>query len=248
MSDPAQAGREHPHPVELVGLLHELTAVLIGATDVQQALDRLACFTARAVPRAVRCSVTLVGDGSARTVASSEPALEVLDEIQYETGDGPCLQATRTRTLITCQDLSRDDRWPQLSARATALGVRGVASVPLDVRRNAVGALNIFLPDPDAIGPHLLITGMAVAGQSELLLDEVLRRSAQAEMTAELQTSLRAGATIDHAIGVIVAQRGCGIQEAYEVLHETAQRLNLRPHVIAERLVETAVRRAANTG
>lgn len=248
MSDPAGGpiglAPDDVHPVELAGLLHELTALLIGATDVQEALNRLAAFTARAVPGAVRCSVTLVGDGTPMTIAASEPAHQVLDDVQYDSGRGPGLDSTRTRTLVTSQNLPDDDRWPELAARARELGVYAAASVPLDVRRNSVGALNIFLPRPHSINPYLLITAMAVAGQSEVLLDEVLRRSAQVEMNAELVASLRAGATVDHAIGVIVAQRGCGVQEAYQVLHETAHRLNLRPSVIAERLVETAARRA----
>lgn len=238
-------GDGNPHPVELAGLLHELTALLIRAADLQDALDRLATFTRDAVPGVVRCSVTLVGDGCPMTIAASETAHRILDDVQYEAGRGPCVDATRTRTLVTSQDLAGDERWPELAEWAGKLGVHGAASVPLDVRRNSVGALNLFVPEPHAVNPYLLITAMAVAGQSEVLLDEVLRRSIQAEMTDDLVSSLRAGATVDHAIGVIVAQRGCGVREAYQVLQETAQRLNLRPHVVAERLLDTAARRSA---
>jgi hypothetical protein len=233
-----------PHPVELAGLLQELTALLIDADDVQQALDRLAGFTARAVPGAARCSVTLVGDGAPMTIATSGPQGQALDDVQYSAGHGPGLDATRTRAVVTCQDLTVDDRWPAVAACAAEHGIRAVASVPLDVRRHSVGALNLYLPRAGCIDPHLLITAMAVAGQSEVLLGEVLRRSAQAAMTADLVASLRDGATVDHAIGVIVAQRGCGVQEAYQILRDTAERLNLRPHVVAERLVEAAVRRS----
>jgi transcriptional regulator with GAF, ATPase, and Fis domain len=244
MADTGGAGDGNPHPVELAGLLHELTALLIDAANVQEALNRLATFARAAVPGAVRCSVTLVGDCTPMTIAAAEQAHPELDDVQYEAGRGPCLDAIRTRTLITSQDLPSDERWPELAELAAKLQVHAAVSIPLDVRRNSVGALNLFLPEPHGIDPYLLITAMAVAGQSELLLGEVLRRSAAAEMTAELVESLRAGATVDHAVGVIVAQRGCGVREAYEVLHETAQRLNLRPEVIAERLVETAARRS----
>jgi GAF domain-containing protein len=237
------------HPVELAGLLHELTALLIDAVDLQEGLERLAAFAARAVSGTLRCSVTLIGDGTPRTLAASGAGGRELHDVQYATGQGPGLDATRTRTVVTCQDLTADDRWPALSARAAPLGVHAVAAVPLDVRRHSVGALNLFLPRRGGIDSNLLVTAMAVAGQSELLLAEVLRRNAQAALTSDLVTSLRAGATIDHAIGVIVAQRGCDVQEAYAILRETAERLGLHPNVVAERMLATASRHStAATG
>jgi hypothetical protein len=233
---------DEPHPVELAGLLHELTALLITTDDVQEALDNLAVFVAGVVPGVLRCSVSLVGDGRPMTLAASGPQAQALDDHQYSTGQGPGFDAIRGRTVVVSQDLPADERWPGLGDCARKQGVHSVASVPLDVRRNAVGALNLFVSRPGGIDPYLLITAMAMVGQSEVLLGEVMRRSTQATMTTDLVASLREGATVDQAVGVIVAQRGCGVQEAYAILHETAQRLHLRPHVVAERLIRTAVR------
>jgi hypothetical protein len=235
---------DQPHPVELAGLLHEVTALLLDAVDLPDGLERLAAFTAGSLPGILRCSVTLIGDGVPMTLAASSARGRELDDVQYATGQGPGLDAMRTRTVVTCQDLAADDRWPAVSACAATLGVRSVASVPLDVQRHSVGALNLFVPDADGIGPPLLVTTMALTGQAELLLAEVHRRVTQATVTADLVTSLRAGATIDHAIGVIVAQRGCDVRQASAILHETADRLDLRPVVVAERLLATASRRA----
>jgi GAF domain-containing protein len=231
-----------PHPVELAGLLHELTALLLDAVDVQEGLSRLAVFTARSLPGTLRCSVTLIGDGTPMTMAASGQGGRELDDVQYATGQGPGLDATRTRTVVTCPDLAADERWPALAACAHRSGVRAVVSVPLDVRRHSVGALNLYAPGP--IEAPQLLTALALAGQAELLLAEVLRRNAQAAVTARLVDSLKAGATVDHAIGVIVAQRGCDVREAHAVLQETAARLDLRLDVVAERLLATASRRS----
>jgi hypothetical protein len=232
------------HPVELAGLLHEVTALLLDAVDLSEGVERLAAFTARSLPGILRCSVSLIGDGIPMTLAASSARGRELDDVQYATGQGPGLDATRTRTVVTCQDLTTDDRWPALSACAATVGVRSVASVPLDVQRHSVGSLNLFLPVADAIGPHLLVTTMALTGQAELLFAEVHRRTTQATATADLVTSARGGATVDHAVGVIVAQRGCDVRQARAILQETAERLKLRPVVVAERLLATASRRA----
>ena len=224
-----------PHAVELAGLLHELTARLLGADGVPQALDRLAAFAAGVVPGAVRCSVALIGEGGPPVVAASGSTAVALDDLQYATGDGPALEAARTRTLVTAPELPTDPRWPQLAECAGEHGVHGVVAIPMDVRRSSVGALSLFVGPPGAIHPEWLLTAMALVSQAEVLLGELGRRE-----------GLREGATVDRAVGVIIAQRGCGVQEAYTVLQETAQRLGLDRRAVAERLIAAAARHADN--
>jgi uncharacterized protein YigA (DUF484 family) len=222
-----------PHAVELAGLLHELSARLLSADDLSQALNRLAAVTAAAIPAATRCAVVLIGENAPLTHAASGPAAQALDRLQYAEGHGPSLDAARTRALVTTQNLPTDPRWPTLADQAHADGIQAVAAVPLDVHRAAVGALTIYATDPAGVDPDLLLTIMAIANQAEILLGEVHRRDGLTE-----------GATVDRAAGVIIAQRGCGIQEAYTVLQDTAHRLGLDRKAVAERLITAAARNA----
>jgi GAF domain-containing protein len=230
---PAAEPPPGPHPVELAALLHELSIRLLSADDLAQALDRLVTFAAGAIPGAVRCSVVLIGDGEPLTRAAAGTGGEGLDDLQYELGHGPGLEAARTRAVVTASDLTTDTRWPDLADVARSGGVRAVAAVPLDVPRSSVGSLSVYLAEPGAVDPELLITTMAVVNQAEVLLDEHRRREALSE-----------GATVDRAVGVIIAQRGCGVHEAYDVLHETSQRLGLDRRSVAERLIAAAARRS----
>jgi len=213
-------------------MLHELSVRLLAADDVPGALDRLAAFAQRSVPSALRCSVVLIGDGAPLTHATSGPAGQAFDDLQYATGEGPGLEAARTRALVTAQDLPSDSRWPQLAACALEHGLHSVASIPLEVQRSSVGALSLFLGRPRAVDPGLLLTAMAIVGQAEVLIGEVQRRD-----------GLSAGAAVDQAVGVIIAQRGCGVQEAYDVLRDTAQRLGMDRQLVAERLIAAAAAR-----
>ncbi len=223
-----------PHPVELAALLHELSARLLSADDMAAALEGLAGFAAEALPEAVRCSVALIAEGEPLTVVASGPGAGPLDDCQYAAGQGPGLEAARTRALVTAQNLPADDRWPEFAACARDAGVHAVAAIPLDVARSSVGALSVYVSRPDGIGPDLLLTAMAIVNQAEVLLGELDRRAA-----------LSQGATVDRAIGVIIAQRGCGVREAYDVLQETAQRLGMDRRSVAERLITAAARNAA---
>ncbi|MEV4345728.1 ANTAR domain-containing protein [Actinoplanes sp. NPDC049596] len=232
----APAGRpadpSGPHPLELAGLLHELSARLLSADSFTAALERLAQFTAGAVPGTIRCSVALIGEGGPPTRTGHGPAGEGVDALQYDQGTaGPGLEAARTRALVIAPDLAGDQRWPELAGVARAERVRAVAAIPLDLPRAEVGALSLYFDEPGAPGPDRLLIAMALASQSEVLLDELRRRDA-----------LSAGATVDQAIGVIIAQRGCGVREARDVLRDTAQRLGLDPQAVAARLLAVAAR------
>ncbi|MDI6101989.1 GAF and ANTAR domain-containing protein [Actinoplanes sp. NEAU-A12] len=234
---PGGSPTDGPHPVELAGLLHELTVRLLSADSLEQALDRLAALAVAALPGVRRCSVVLIGEGGPLTEAAAGPAGETFDRLQYAGSAGPGLEAARTRLVVTSADLGADDRWPDLRDAARADGLRAVAAIPLDVRRTAVGAVSVYPERGAEVEPAVLVTAMALAGQSAVLLGELHRREALTE-----------GAEVDRAVGVIIAQRGCGVQEAYAILQESAQRLGLPRGAVAGRLVAAAARNAELAG
>jgi hypothetical protein len=232
---PAVSPASHPigpHAVELAGLLHELSVRLLSADSFGAALDRLAALGATALPGVARCSVALIGEGGPLSRAEHGAAGRAFDDLQYATGVGPGLEATRTRALVTVPDAAGDARWPELAEAARTDGVCAVVAIPLDVQRADVGAVSLYLDRSDALGPEMLVTAMALVGQAEVLLGELRRRD-----------GLSAGAVVDRAVGVIIAQRGCGVQEAYDVLRDTAQRLGLDRRAVAERLISVITNR-----
>ena len=222
-----------PHAVELAGLLHELSVRLLGAESFASALERLTALVVGAVPGAVRCSVALIGEGGPLSCTATGPSGEGVDELQYASNTGPGLEAARTRALVTVPDLATGERWPELAAPARAEGVHSVVAVPLDVPRAEVGSVSVYLDATVPLGPDLLLTVMALVNQAEVLLGELRRRD-------ETSTD----AAVDRAVGVIIAQRGCGVREAYDVLGETAQRLGLDRRAVADRLIAAAARNA----
>jgi ANTAR domain len=222
-----------PHAVELAGLLQELSVRLLGAESFAGALERLAAFTAGAVPGTVRCSVTLIGEGGPLTCTAHGSCGESIDALGYALSTGPGLDCARSRALTTVDDLHTDERWPQLAPAAREAGIHAVVAIPLDVPRAEVGAVSLYCDRPGALAPDLLIIAMALVNHAEVLLGELRRRD-------ETSTD----ATVDRAVGVIIAQRGCSVREAYDVLGETAQRLGLDRRAVADRLVAAAARNA----
>jgi GAF domain-containing protein len=238
----------HPQPtrfVEIVALLRELTAQLIASPDLDQALDHLTKTAAGLIDGSAWCGVTLVRAGAPTTAAASDDLPARLDQAQYRDGDGPCLLAIRTREMVLIDDLVTERRWPAWRRRAIADGVYAVLSVPIDVDDHIVGALNLYAGRTGAFPADIELVAMLVAEHAALLLAAVLDRSRLAGLTEELRSALGDGGTVNRAIGIVMAQRGCSAEDALEVLRQAATRLHQPLTSVAERLVETISQRSA---
>ncbi len=94
--------------------------------------------------------MTLLRPKKSATVASSSDHAEALDEIQYTFGDGPCMTAARTHTVVLVPDVTVDDRWPGYTDAAAAAGIASVLGVPFELDGEAKAALNIYSGRTDA--------------------------------------------------------------------------------------------------
>jgi hypothetical protein len=89
-------------------------------------------------------------DGPPRWVATSDPAMELLEQIQQEFGEGPCLVTFAEDRVVAVEDQRRALRWDRIAAAVSQLQVRGLLSVP--VRLRATG-WNPSIPTPPTRGP-----------------------------------------------------------------------------------------------
>jgi hypothetical protein len=260
-----------PELVEMTGALRELTALLARAVDLVDALEVLAEMTLRTVPEATRCGLIVLRDGepalvraaerddagepyllttvgSAPMAAPADEALEPsevadLDETQCRVGEGPGLSSMRDRELVAVADLADEDRWPLWTPRCVAAGMRSVVCLPLDVSQTAAGALSLYSPKPHALANSAQLVGLLLAEHGSLLLSTVLDRQMRAAQAAELSAALHGDSPVAHAVGIVMAQRGCDADAALDVLTSAAIRANLNLNVVADRLVAAVARR-----
>jgi GAF domain-containing protein len=79
--------------------------------------------------------------------STGEPPL-LLDRLQQELGDGPCVNAARYQSIFRIEDTGRDERWPEFSAEAARLNVRSMLCVPLWIDERSLGALSLYAGRP----------------------------------------------------------------------------------------------------
>ncbi|MEV0156496.1 GAF and ANTAR domain-containing protein [Micromonospora sp. NPDC050686] len=227
--------------LETAALLRELTARLIAVDDFDRALAELVRIVRDAVPGATWCGFTALRAGEPAGVAASDDRLAELDDLRHGP-DTPVMTAIRRREMTSSEDLTAEERWPAWTARARALGVRGVISAPVDVDEQVIGAINLYADSTAALAPRLQLTAMLLAEHAGLLLAAVRDRARQAAEAGERDSSLLGEGVVGQAIGVIMTQRGCPAPEALAVLRSAASSLDIPLGEVAERLVRTVSR------
>src|SRR5215218_5429705 len=120
----------------------ELRAMLAEAGDLLAGLQRVVDAT-RTVVEVDGAGLTLAHeDGPPRWVATTDRAMELLEQIQRDFGEGPCLVAYAEDRVVAVEDLRRAPRWDRIAAVVGQLQVRGMLSVPVRLAGQPVGTLN----------------------------------------------------------------------------------------------------------
>jgi len=218
--------------------LRELAGIVLTDSSYDAVLTRATHVAKRAIPGADDVSVTMQRDGAPTTVASSGKLAEEVDETQYDVGRGPCLDAVRTGESVLVSDLADDSRWPSYGPRAVGLGIASSLSVPLLVDAQPVGAFNIYSLrtgsfDSDSV--RRLATDLA--GYAAVVLNNASLYFTAASRADQMAEAMKSRAVIEQAKGILMAQRRCSPDEAFEVLVRLSQETHRKLREIAETLV-----------
>jgi GAF domain-containing protein len=223
--------------VDLVAAFTRLQSLTLSTPRVGQFLSELAALAPQIAGPQMSCSVTVRGEHQPYTVAASDDFANLMDEVQYDHGEGPCLEALRTGAVIYVPDLPADARWDGYRPHAVASGVRSSLSLPLAVADTVIGALNVYSSRPDAFDERLRQGLDVFAAQAAAALAMVLRQARQDQTTAQLEQALASRTTIDQAMGILMAQQHCTAEKAFALLRAHSQNTNRKIREVAADLI-----------
>jgi GAF domain-containing protein len=215
----------------------QLQDLLMGTENVEEFLGRLAEFSAATLSHAagaeIECGVTLQRRRRTMTVAGSSPRAVILDRIEQSMGDGPCIEALRTRSIVVLPNVDTDPRWPEYQVQLAAQGVRSTLGVPLEIGGDALAALNFFGSDTGLFTEDIIAkaSGFAdLAGRSLRLAVRIGTAQSRAE---DLQAAMEHRTAIDLACGVVMAQNRCSQEEAMGILTRVSSNRNQKLRDVA---------------
>ena len=223
--------------------LAELARFFVGDRTLEETLHRVSQLTVDAIPAASLVGITMMVEGRERTAVFTDETAPEIDQAQYDSGEGPCLDAFRDQQIYAIDDTLAGGPWPAFRAAAAAKRVRSTLSLPLVVDKASVGAMNLYSPQAQGFGPGDREVGSAFAAQAAIVLANAQAYWDAYSLSERLGEAMESRATIEQAKGMLMSAQGCDEQEAFDLLVKASQRENVKLRDVARRIVEDAIRR-----
>lgn len=212
----------------LTRTLVELADSLVEDFDVVELLTLLAERCVDIIDVAAAGLMLASPDGELRVLASSSEAMRVLELFEAQTDEGPCVDCYRSGQPIV--NLERDEaekRWPRFSPKAVEAGFRSAHALPMRLRSQNIGALNMFRADEGPMREADAVAAQALADVATIaILQHRASRDAQV-LNEQLTQALSTRIVIEQAKGVIAESAGLDMERAFARLRKHARNHDL---------------------
>lgn len=209
----------------------ELADTLVGGFDLMEFLHLL---TERCVELLEGDAAGLLladGKGALQMVAASTEQARIVELFQIQNDEGPCLDSYRTGLPVIVRDIGAADgadRWPRFAAAASEMGFASVHAIPMRLRNQIIGTLNLFGSAPDGLDPAVARAAKALVDVATIgILQERAARE-QGLVAGQLQVALSSRVTIEQAKGILAERLQVTPDQAFILLRKYS-RDNNRP-------------------
>ena len=218
---------------ELAEKLSSLARSMQDEKGLEHTLEAIVLAAAETVPGADEASITAVSRRRAvQTTAATGALPRAVDQAQYETGQGPCLNSLYEQQTLRLADMCSEPRWPEFCARASQLGIRSMLAVQLYVEGDNLGALNLHSRQVDAFSDQSEQVALMFAAHAAIAV-------AGAQAQEQMQTAVDSRDLIGQAKGILIERYKISGHEAFRLLVVASQTTNIKLYDVAEYLVTT---------
>ena len=177
--------------------------------------------------------------GTLQAMAASTEATRLIELLQLQTNQGPCPECFHTGQPIAVADLAAAaDRWPRFTERARQVGFASVHALPMRLREDIIGALNLFDTKAGALDSHTVRLGQALADVATIGILQARAIHYRDALAEQLQTALNSRVIIEQAKGVIAERRRIGMDQSFTLLRSMARSSNRRLSDLARAIVD----------
>jgi len=222
---------------ELESNLSEVAVALFAPGTLEATLQRIVTLAVATVDGCDAAGVFLAEHGQVTTAAFTDPVVLVLDRLQIDTAEGPCLDAVAKEGTVYADDLATSQRWSQFGPAAVDAGIRSVLAFRLSARR--ASALNLYATMPAAFGATDRAKGLIFATLAGLALDTAEQRADEEKRYDNLHDALRTRELIGQAQGILMERERITGDQAFDILRRASQHLNIKIRDVAHTLIET---------
>jgi GAF domain-containing protein len=176
-------------------------------------------------------------------LASTSEESRIVETLQLGAEAGPCVECFRSGRPVTVPDIEATaDRWPEFRASAGEQGFRSVFAIPMRLRDQTIGALNLFRADPGSLNEHDLRAAQALADVATIGILHERTFRANDVLRDQLQGALNSRVAIEQAKGVLAHRHQVDMDQAFQMLRSYARANRIPLAATARGVVELRIR------
>ena len=228
----AVATRGQEGVIDVAEMFGKVARSLAHHRDVDSTLHDIVGLAVEHLDACEFAGISLIQGRTITSPASSNDVPRIVDAIQTEVDEGPCLDAIKVHGVFQTGNLQGEERWPAFATRAyEETGVRSILSVRLFVEEETMGALNLYATAADAFDSVDVALASVFAAHAAVAMSAA-RREESLERKADSRD------LIGQAKGILMARSHIDEHQAFDLLRRASQRLNVKLVQVAEDVVE----------
>jgi hypothetical protein len=211
-------------------------------------LEAVSALAKRMIESCDGAGLALQVGGRTRSIGVTDDVVLEVDLVQYDTGEGPCLESIEKSQVVRFDVLELDEHWEHFAPGALAYGISSVLSLPIVAGGTTVGALNLYSETVGGLGPEAEPIGSTLAMYAGEVISTSPLYAYSLDLLDEVLDELAARELLDCAVGIVMARTGKGSDDALAELAGVAEQRGESVREAAEwELREQQLRNGATT-
>ena len=219
----------------------EVARSLFLADSVEDSLARAVDLSVVTIEACEFAGAFLLEGDEITTRACTDPIVAEVEALRLATGEGPCLDAIAHKLTFYADELGSDPRWPNFGPEVAAKGIRSLLALPMTTD-GTLGALNLYARYPQAFGVVDRARGLLLASMAGFASSTARSHEDEARRAENLHAALVTRELIGQAQGILIERERITADQAFHVLRQASQHLNVKLREVARDLVDTGER------
>jgi hypothetical protein len=217
----------------------ELADTLVADFDVIDFLHTLATRSVELLGATAAGIMLADHHGKLTVMASSTEEARLLELYELQNNEGPCLDCYRTGAPVARDDLpAMHAAWPAFTPQLRQHGFQSVQALPMRLRSDTIGALNLFRTEPGRLTEADLGIGQAMADVATVGLLQERAIAARELVATQLQGALTSRVVLEQAKGMLAQRAGLSLDQAFQLMRAYARSNNRRLSDVAARILD----------
>lgn len=217
----------------------DLADTLVADFDVIDFLHMLATRSVELLDADAAGIMLADHDGGLHVMASSAEEARLLELYELQNDEGPCLDCFRSGRPVARDDLpSMRSSWPAFTEQLRLLGFHSAQAVPMRLRAETIGALNLFRREPGRLSEADLGIGQAMADVATVGLIQERSIAARELLATQLQTALTSRVRLEQAKGMLAERTGLPMDQAFRLMRDYARGRGRRLTDVAAQIID----------